>query len=114
METFGAIDVVNSGIVGTRPAPHQPPGPPGDGPAVMFSRSNIAVAWDPSFGNLLELAEACDVPASFGCRTGVCHYCETGVLSGEAEYVIEPLEEPGDGRVLMCCTRPTMELTLDI
>jgi ferredoxin len=81
---------------------------------VTFSRSNVSVPWDPSYGNLLELAEACDVPVSFGCRTGVCHYCETGILSGAADYVIEPLEEPGDGRVLMCCTRPSTELTLDL
>jgi ferredoxin-NADP reductase/MOSC domain-containing protein YiiM/ferredoxin len=114
METFGAVDVVNSGIVGSRPAPHLPPGPAGGGPTVMFTRSNVAVPWDPSYGNLLELAEACDVPVSFGCRTGVCHYCETGVLSGAVDYVTEPLEDPGAGRALVCCSRPRGELTLDL
>src|SRR3712207_8971524 len=36
--------------------------------AVTFARSNVAVDWDESFANLLELAEAHDVPAPAGCR----------------------------------------------
>ncbi|MBV9192782.1 MAG: 2Fe-2S iron-sulfur cluster binding domain-containing protein [Solirubrobacterales bacterium] len=48
--------------------------------------------WDLSFGTLLDLAEACDVPAGFGCRTGVCHACQSGLVSGEVHYQFEPLE----------------------
>jgi ferredoxin-NADP reductase/ferredoxin len=114
VETFGAIDTTAPGIVGTRPAPHQPTGPTGDGPAVTFGRSNLIAAWDDGYENLLEFAEACDVPVGFGCRTGVCHSCESGVLAGEVGYVIDPLEDPEPGRVLMCCAKPVGELTLDL
>src|SRR5262249_22972487 len=72
-ETFGAIETTAPGILGSRPAPHQPTGPTGDGPAVTFGRSNLTAAWDDGYENLLEFAEACDVPVGFGCRTGVCH-----------------------------------------
>jgi ferredoxin-NADP reductase/MOSC domain-containing protein YiiM/ferredoxin len=114
-EAFGAVAVHASGIVkaGDR-APHQPDGPPGTGPAVTFVRSNLSVAWDERYGNLLDFAEACDVPVGFGCRTGVCHNCESGILSGDVTYDTEPLEPPPDGRVLVCCTHPTSELTLDL
>ena len=54
------------------------------------------------------------MPVSFGCRTGVCHYCESGLVTGEVEYSTEPLEPPEDGHVLMCCTKPTTELTLEL
>ena len=77
-------------------------------------RSNLSVPWDDRYGNLLDFAEACDVPVGFGCRTGVCHNCESGILSGDVTYDIEPLEPPADGRVLVCCTHPTSELTLDL
>jgi len=30
----------------------------------------------------LELAEACDVPVRWSCRTGVCHNCESGLIPG--------------------------------
>jgi hypothetical protein len=34
----------------------------------------------------LELAEACDVPVRWSCRTGVCHTCECGLISGSVKY----------------------------
>ena len=36
----------------------------------------------PAFHSLLELAEACDMPVRWSCRTGVCHTCETGLVAG--------------------------------
>jgi|tagenome__1003787_1003787.scaffolds.fasta_scaffold20962408_3 ferredoxin-NADP reductase/MOSC domain-containing protein YiiM/ferredoxin len=114
-EAFGAVAVAASGIVkaGDR-APHVPAGAPGTGPEVTFVRSALAVPWDARFGTLLDFAEACDVPVGFGCRTGVCHNCESGLMTGDVTYDIDPLEAPPDGRVLMCCTRPTSEVTLDL
>jgi hypothetical protein len=31
------------------------------------------VRWDPGQASLLDLAEACDVPVRWSCRTGVSH-----------------------------------------
>jgi ferredoxin-NADP reductase/MOSC domain-containing protein YiiM len=114
-ETFGPIAVAAPGIVGgSARTPHPPDGPPGDGPAVTFARSGLTVAWEPGYASLLELAEACDVPVGFGCRTGVCHYCETEMLTGEVTYKLTPLEPPAAGRVLMCCSEPRTEVTLEL
>jgi ferredoxin len=114
-EVFGAVAIHRSGIVtaGDR-APHAPEGPPGRGPVVTFSRSNLAVPWDDRYPSLLDLAEACDVPVGFGCRNGTCHNCESGLLAGAITYDTEPLEPPPDGRVLVCSSRPRSELTLDL
>jgi ferredoxin-NADP reductase/MOSC domain-containing protein YiiM len=114
-ETFGAIAVHASGIVsnGDR-APHPPDGQPGTGPTVTFARSSLAVAWDDRYPSLLDLADACDVPVGFGCRIGVCHNCESGLLAGDVRYEPDPLEPPPDGRILVCCSRPVAELTLDL
>ena len=115
MEVFGAKAVTFApGLDGERPPPHPPSGSPGDGPAVTFSRSNLTLPWDPSYGNLLEFAEACDVPVSFGCRIGVCHYCETGLLTGAVSYATAPLEPPDGEHVLLCCSQPTGEVTLEL
>jgi ferredoxin-NADP reductase/ferredoxin len=113
-EAFGAVSVHASGIVGHEDrAPHPPDGPPGTGPAVTFVRSNLTVAWDDRYPSLLDFAEACDVPVGFGCRIGVCHNCETGLLSGTVHYNLDPLEPPPEDRILCCSTRPESELTLD-
>src|SRR3954447_25818260 len=114
-EIFGAVAAPASGIVshGQR-APHQPDGPAGAGPTVTFVRSNLAVAWDDRYPSLLDFVEACEVPIGFGCRNGVCHNCESGLLAGAVSYGPEPLEPPPEGRFLACCSRPESELTLDL
>jgi ferredoxin-NADP reductase/MOSC domain-containing protein YiiM len=96
------------------PDPHPPPGPPGRGPEVAFSRSALTIAWDERYGSLLELAEACDVPADWSCRTGVCHRCETGLVDGDVAYDPEPLDDPAPGQVLLCCARPRGAVTIDL
>jgi ferredoxin-NADP reductase/MOSC domain-containing protein YiiM/ferredoxin len=96
------------------PEPHPPPGPPGTGPEVAFSRSALTIPWDERYGSLLELAEACDVPADWSCRTGVCHRCESGLVDGAVTYEPDPLDEPAPGQVLLCCSRPRGPVTIDL
>jgi ferredoxin len=96
------------------PDPHPPTGPPGRGPEVAFSRSSLTIAWDERYGSLLELAEACDVPTDWSCRTGVCHRCETGLVDGAVAYDPAPLDDPAPGQVLLCCSRPLGSVTIDL
>jgi ferredoxin-NADP reductase/MOSC domain-containing protein YiiM len=114
-ERFGSRSPINPGVVGVdAPPPHQPPGPPGVGPAVTFARSGLTTAWSDTYSSVLELAEACDVPTQWSCRTGVCHTCVTAVLSGEASYEIPPLEAPGEGELLICSAQPLADLVIDL
>ncbi len=114
-ERFGSRSPVNPGVVGVdAPPPHQPPGPSGVGPEVTFARSGLTTAWSDAYSSVLELAEACDVPTRWSCRTGVCHTCVTAVLSGEASYEIPPLEAPGEGELLICSAQPTADLVIDL
>ena len=95
--------------------PHQPAGTPGAGPLVSFARSGLTVRWRPSEDqSLLELAEACDVPVRWSCRTGVCHNCESGLISGSVTYLPDPLDPPAEGNVLICCSRPQGDVVIDI
>ena len=113
-EIFGALEAITPGMAQVDHTPHLPQGPPGTGPAVSFARSGITAAWDPKFGSLLELAEACDVPVRWSCRTGVCHTCMTDLISGSVIYNPEPLERPAPGNVLVCCSQPGAGVTLDL
>ena len=114
-EVFGPADASTPGIAtGPARSPHPPAGTPGAGPSISFSRSNLSVAWDASFANLLELAEACDVPVRWSCRMGVCHTCQTELVSGEVGYGPDPLESPAPGTALICCSQPRGEVMLDL
>jgi ferredoxin-NADP reductase/MOSC domain-containing protein YiiM len=114
-ERFGSQSAINPGVVRSdAPPPHQPPGEPGTGPDVTFARSGLTTAWSDAYASVLELAEACDVPTQWSCRSGVCHTCATAVLSGEASYDVPPLEPPGPDELLICSAQPTEELVLDL
>jgi hypothetical protein len=82
-EIFGSGPSKTPGVAaGPRRPPHLPDGPDGAGPLVSFARSSLSARWGSAFHSLLELAEACDVPVRWSCRTGVCHTCETSLSSG--------------------------------
>ncbi|MBN0042798.1 MOSC domain-containing protein [Streptomyces actuosus] len=114
-ERFSALPAINPGVAPAAVTrPHQPPGPQGTGPLVTFARSGITTPWSPAHGSLLELAEACDVPTRWACRTGVCHTCITPLVSGAVTYTTPPLQPPEAGTVLVCCSEPVTEAVLDL
>ena len=114
-EVFSGGPALTPGVAATPlRAPHQPDGAPGAGPLVSFARSGIAVRWRPEDRSVLELAEACDVPVRWSCRTGVCHNCESGLVSGSVDYQPDPLDPPAEGNVLICCARPRDDVVIDL
>jgi ferredoxin len=114
-EPFGPAPGMTPGIAAT-PArtPHPPTGQPGNGPTIEFARSNLAIPWSSDYTSLLELAEACDVPVRWSCRTGVCHNCETTLIAGDLDYNPEPVEPPANGSALICCSQPRDDVALDL
>ncbi|HET9875404.1 MAG TPA: MOSC and FAD-binding oxidoreductase domain-containing protein [Mycobacterium sp.] len=117
-EVFGPGQAITPGVIGQADrqarAPHSPPGPAGSGARVSFARSGLTVAWNQQYASLLELAEACDVTVRWACRTGVCHTCVTGLLTGAVAYRPQPLEYPAEDTVLICCSRPKTDVGLDL
>ncbi|HXD59434.1 MAG TPA: MOSC and FAD-binding oxidoreductase domain-containing protein [Thermoleophilaceae bacterium] len=115
-EPFGPAPGMTPGIAAGAPtrAPHPPPGEPGSGPTIEFARSNLAIPWSDDYASLLELAEACDVPVRWSCRTGVCHNCESTLIAGGVDYDPDPVEPPAEGSVLICCSRPHDDVVVDL
>ena len=113
-EVFGPADSLEPGVTKRERKPPHSPVPLGAGPIVSFTRSGLAVPWDTRFKSILELAEACDVPVRWSCRTGVCHTCECGILGGRLRYAPEPLDRPSLGNALICCSTPETPIELDL
>jgi ferredoxin-NADP reductase/MOSC domain-containing protein YiiM len=113
-EVFGPASGMAPGVVKTKTVPPHTPAPAGTGPIVSFTRSGLTVPWDPRFKSILELAEACDVPVRWSCRTGVCHTCECAILDGRLHYAPEPLDRPAPGNALICCSTPETPIELDM
>ena len=114
-ELFGPAAGETPGIAATPAlAPHPPAGQPGGGPTIAFARSDLTIPWSSGYGSLLELAESCDVPVRWSCRTGVCHTCETALIAGNVDYSPDPVEAPAQGSVLICCSQPRDDTVLDL
>ena len=116
VELFNGGESLTPGVVGaaTR-TPHLPNDDADTGPRVSFARSGIVAHWKPAaYQSILELAEACDVPVRWSCRTGVCHNCESGLIYGTVTYQPDPLDPPAVGNVLICCSRPQDDVVIDI
>jgi ferredoxin len=112
---FGPAAGMTPGIATTPArAPHPPPGQPGNGPKIAFARSDLTIPWSTDYQSLLELAESCDVPVRWSCRTGVCHTCETTLIAGDVDYKPDPVEPPASGSVLICCSQPRDDIVLDL
>ena len=114
-EIFGAQSSITPGIASNPSvSPHPPTGSVGAGPKVSFTRSGLTVPWDSRYESILEFAEACDIPVRWSCRMGVCHMCESGLIDGKIGYAPEPLDQPADGNVLICCSSPLTAIELDL
>lgn len=116
VELFNGSEPRTPGVVsGATRVPHLPKDHANTGPLVSFARSGITAHWNASaYQSILELAEACDVPVRWACRTGVCHNCECGLVSGAVVYRPEPLEKPANGNLLVCCSQPTGDVVIDL
>jgi ferredoxin-NADP reductase/MOSC domain-containing protein YiiM len=113
-ELFGAKPSRTPGIAAVPARQPHAPATPGSGPQVSFARSGLNVRWGSSFQSLLELAEACDVPVRWSCRTGVCHACESGLVAGAVSYRPDPIDAPAEGNLLICCSRPEGDIVIDL
>ena len=116
VEIFNGSESMTPGVVGAAMrTPYLPREDANTGPLVSFARSGIAAHWNASaYQSILELAEACDVPVRWSCRTGVCHNCESGLVSGAVVYEPEPLDKPADGNLLVCCSQPIRDVVIDL
>lgn len=118
-EFFGPATVLEG--VTTAPPPATAPAVSAPAPAstgsvtqVTFARSGLVADWDAAFPSLLDFAEAQGLDPAFSCRAGVCGTCTSRLVSGEVSYIEDPLDPPQEGQLLLCCTRPTSSVVLDL
>lgn len=81
---------------------------------ITLGRSNVKLEWDPTSESILSFLESSGIEPAFSCRAGVCGSCAQGLVSGDVEYVEEPLDDVPAGRVLLCCSKPVNSVVLDI
>jgi ferredoxin len=82
---------------------------------VSFSTSKKQVTWLPEKPlTLLELAEENGLEPAFSCRNGQCGLCETEIINGDVNYVIQPATKVAEKKVLLCCSIPKGNVELQL
>jgi ferredoxin-NADP reductase len=81
---------------------------------VTFFRSGVKANWNASFESILDLAEANGLSPDYSCRSGICQTCMCELKEGEVDYVMEPLDPPEEGSILICCSKPKMNVAVDV
>ena len=85
-----------------------------EGYAVSFSKSGVTANWTTESHSILEFAESLGLQPDFSCRAGVCGTCCARITIGKVEYFEEPLNMPDDGELLICCSRPQSNVTIEL
>lgn len=81
---------------------------------VTFSHSGQSVAWDPTFKNILEFAEAQGLMPDSSCRSGICQTCMVDLVEGEVAYDEDPIVPPPEGSILICQAKPVGDVVIDL
>lgn len=119
-EFFGPATVLDTDAVLKRIAPA--PAPAEDAApnsavgaiTVEFRKSGIVAKWNDSAQSLLSFAENQGLTPDFSCRAGICGTCTSRIISGDVSYFEDPLEDLGQGELLLCCSRPKTAIVLDL
>lgn len=81
---------------------------------VKFKKSDKVIIWEDTQASILDLAESAGLSPEFNCRMGTCSTCESTLLKGNVEYDPEPFMEIPEGRVLICCSKPTSDIEIEL
>lgn len=82
---------------------------------ITFAESGKTLTWTKDDGTLLDFAEANHIDPPYSCRQGICLTCMCQLKQGEVDYVEPPTNEPDEGSVLICISKPkTNKVVLDL
>jgi CDP-4-dehydro-6-deoxyglucose reductase len=78
---------------------------------ISIAGSDVAFRCAPG-ETLLDAAERSGDSVPYSCRKGVCSTCEGGVVSGAGRSSVQGEVAGPAERVLMCCLRPSSDMTI--
>lgn len=64
--------------------------------------------------SLLVALESHQVPVEYQCREGYCGSCRTRLVSGQVDWLTEPLAFIQPGEILPCCCRAKGDIEIEM
>lgn len=82
-------------------------------PGVKLS-NGVVINFDGSAKTLLEALERKQQEINYHCREGYCGACRCKLVSGDVNYINEPLAFVRKGEFLPCCSVPVTDIEIEI
>ncbi len=81
---------------------------------IHLTRSDLTIEIKEINTSLLDTLEENNVQVEYQCREGYCGSCRCKLISGEVEWVKDPLAFMGKDEILPCCVKPKGDIEVEI
>lgn len=81
---------------------------------IKLARSGIEIEVKQIDISLLNTLEDNNVQVEYQCREGYCGSCRCKLVSGEVDWVREPLAFMNKSEILPCCVKPKGDIEVDL
>lgn len=81
---------------------------------IHLTRSDLTIEIKQVDTSLLDALEKNDIEVEYQCREGYCGSCRCKLISGEVEWVKDPLAFINKGEILPCCVKPKGDIEVEL
>lgn len=81
---------------------------------ITLNRAGIQLLCRDDHPSLLDTLESHEVSVEYQCREGYCGSCRCRLVSGQVEWLKEPLALIHPGEILLCCCRAKNDIEIEM
>uniref|UniRef100_A0AAU8L0N6 Ferredoxin n=1 Tax=Pantoea phage Survivor TaxID=3232176 RepID=A0AAU8L0N6_9CAUD len=81
---------------------------------IHLTRSDLTIEIKEINTSLLDVLEENNIQVEYQCREGYCGSCRCKLISGEVEWVKDPLAFMGKGEILPCCVKAKGDIEVEL
>ena len=81
---------------------------------ITLSRSGTQLVCQDEHSSLLATLESHRVEVEYQCREGYCGSCRCRLVTGQVDWLTEPLALINEGEILPCCCRAKGDIEIEM
>lgn len=82
--------------------------------SVTLAENSQRIEYSPGCPSILHCLESQKIDVAYQCREGYCGACRATLVSGNVKYNEEPLAFVRDGEILLCCSKPNGNISINL
>ena len=82
--------------------------------SITLAENSQCIEFTAGCPSLLHCLESQKIDVAYQCREGYCGACRATLVSGNVKYNEEPLAFVRDGEILLCCSKPNGNISINL